>query len=269
MWHALLAGDEATLPQYLDEWMTNSGYAPPAHPAVQLLADEAGRHTFALLNEAIQTALLASFLNDACYRLSDCSALYQYACIFSDARSTTPPALREPLALQALWRDDQDRLDQIAGEGELPPTVTGWMALCRGQKDAALEAYRQLVSQYRKATRKRKLHLPPLPALVGHPAVFWQDAPDVRIDIEPGQVTLVITEAGEHLALTLRPPGISDSRGLLWEKETPTRLVVYPVSDEHRKIAGILGRELRIPAGARDRVLQSVSSIAPLLPVQA
>ncbi|BBG71870.1 hypothetical protein SERAS_46730 (plasmid) [Serratia marcescens] len=108
-----------------------------------------------------------------------------------------------------------------------------------------------------------------LPALVGHPAVFWQDAPDVRIDIEPGQVTLVITEAGEHLALTLRPSGISDSRGLLWEKETPTRLVVYPVSDEHRKIAGILGRELRIPAGARDRVLQSVSSIAPLLPVQA
>lgn len=84
-----------------------------------------------------------------------------------------------------------------------------------------------------------------LPALVGHPAVFWQDAPDIRIDIEPGQVTLVITEAGEYLALTLRPPGISDSRGLLLEKETPTRLVVYPVSDEHRKIAGILGRRPR------------------------
>ncbi|OCN20739.1 serine/threonine protein kinase [Serratia marcescens] len=510
MWHALLAGDEVALPQHLDEWMTHPGYAPQAHPAFQLLADEAGRHTFALLNEAIQIALLTSFLVDACYRLTECSAIYQYACTFSDARSTTQPALREPLALQALWRGDHNRLDQIRGEGELPPTVTGWIALSRGQKDAALDAYRRLVSQYRKATRKRKLHLPPLPsmmaaltllanhepaytatlrelahhaieegfgsgwvllqgllhecegkppqgtspeqattpligmagvwlallrywrsdtensergqqrleifrgqlatrgyhrleqdiadllhqqyrqpapplphpmstlyrrrasweyaldalsqltaaentntsrmawfltlhryqltlepreqkynrdgwtkgrplslkrlndaadtlpwllaqdrqalrhihytsaysfyghsgtytldaeaalpALVGHPAVFWQDAPDIRIDIEPGQVTLVITEAGEHLALTLRPPGISDSRGLLWEKETPTRLVVYPVSDEHRKIAGILGRELRIPASARDRVLQSVSSIAPLLPVQA
>jgi superfamily II DNA or RNA helicase len=510
LWHALLAGDEIALPQYLDEWMTQPGYAPQAHPAFQLLTDEAGRHTFALLNEAIQIALLASFLVDAGYRLTECSSLYRYACTFSDARSTTPPALREPLALQALWRGDHNRLDQIKGEGELPPTVTGWIALSRGQKDAALEAYRQLISQYRKATRKRKLHLPPLPsmmaaltllanhepahtptlrelahhaieegfgsgwvllqgllhecegkppqgtspeqattpligmagvwlallrhwrsdtedsergqqrleifreqlatrgyhrlekdiadllhqqyrqqapqlphplsalyrrrasweyaldalsqltaaenantsrmawfltlhryeltlepreqkynrdgwtkgrplslkrlndaadtlpwllaqdrqalrhihyssaysfyghngtytldaeaalpALVGHPAVFWQDAPDVRIDIEPGQVTLVITEAGEHLALTLRPPGISDSCGLLWEKETPTRLVVYPVSDEHRKIAGILGRELRIPASARDRVLQSVSSIAPLLPVQA
>ncbi|STW38645.1 Uncharacterised protein [Klebsiella pneumoniae] len=81
--------------------------------------------------------------------LTECSALYQYACTFSDARSTTSPALREPLALQALWRGDQGRLDQIAGEGELSPTVTGWMALCRGQKDTALEAYRLLVSQYR------------------------------------------------------------------------------------------------------------------------
>jgi hypothetical protein len=162
MWHALRAGDEAALPQYLDEWMTHPGYAPQAHPAFQLLANEAGRHTFALLNEEIQIALLASFLVDADYRLSECSALYQYACTFSDARSTTPPALR----VQALWRGDQGRLDQIAGEGELPPTVTGWIALCRGQKDAVLEAYRLLVSQYRKATRKRKLYLPPLPSMM-------------------------------------------------------------------------------------------------------
>lgn len=166
MWHALLAGDEAALPQHLDEWVTHPGHASQAHPAFQLLADEAGRHTFALLNEAIQIALLASFLVDVCYRLSECSAIYQYACTFSDARGTTPPALREPLALQALWRGDHNRLDQIRGEGELPPTVTGWIALSRGQKDAALEAYRLLVSQYRKATRKRKLHLPPLPSMM-------------------------------------------------------------------------------------------------------
>lgn len=101
MWYALLAGDEAALPQYLDEWITNPGYSPQAHPAFQLLADEAGRQTFALLNEGIQIALLASFLVDAGYRLTECSALYQYACTFSEARSTTPPALREPLALQA------------------------------------------------------------------------------------------------------------------------------------------------------------------------
>ncbi|MBB1585164.1 ATP-dependent helicase, partial [Serratia sp. OS31] len=166
MWHALLAGDEAALPQHLDEWMPHPGYAPQAHPAFQLLADEAGRHTFALLNEGIQIALLANFLVDACYRLTECSALYQYACTFSDAGSTTPPALREPLALQVLWRGDHNRLDQIRGEGELPPTVTGWIALSRGQKDAALDAYRLLVSQYRKATRKRKLHLPPLPSMM-------------------------------------------------------------------------------------------------------
>jgi hypothetical protein len=143
-----------------------SGVCPQEHPAFQLLDDEAGRHTFALLNEEIQITLLASFLVDACYRLTECTALYHYAGTFSDARGATPSALREPLAMQALWRGDLGRLERMTGEGELPPTVTGWMALCRGQKDAALGAYRLLVSQHRKATRKRKLHLPPLLAMM-------------------------------------------------------------------------------------------------------
>ncbi|KGT91289.1 serine/threonine protein kinase [Erwinia typographi] len=513
LWYALLAGDSGALSLHLPEVMTHPGYAPRTHPAFLLLADGDGRLAFSLLEPGIQTTLLASFLDDACRRLSDCTALYQYACAFSDAQGTTPSALREPLALQAIWRDDRDRLERIVGEGELPPAVTGWAALCQGDREAALEAYRLLVSQYRRATRKRRLLLPPLPAmmtaltllaghqpeytptlrelaqyavregggsgwvllqgllheceghppqgvppelaaspltgmsgvfqallrhwrsdtaespraqqrleifrtqlnergyrrleqdigellhqqyqqtapvfrpdqrplstlyrrreaweyaldalsqltpqesagtarlawfltlhrhelslepreqkysrgawtkgravslrrlhesadalpwllaqdrqavrhihhapsysfyghgdtlildaqaalpaLAGHPAVFWQEAPDVRIDIEPGQVTLDIAEEGSHLALTLSPAAVSDTRELVWEKETPVRLVVYPVTDEHRRIAGIIGKGLRIPVAARERVLQSVSSIAPLLPVRA
>lgn len=98
--------------------------------------------------------------------------------------------------------------------------------------------------------------------------MFWHDAPDVRIDIEAGQVTLIISEEGDQLSLQLTP-AINDSQYLFTEKETPTRLVVYPISDEHRRIAAIVGKGLRIPTAARERVLQSVSAIAPLLPVQA
>ena len=45
--------------------------------------------------------------------------------------------------------------------------------------------------------------------------------------------------------------------------------MVYPISDEHRRIAAIIGQGLRIPLTAREKVLQSVSAIAPLLPVRA
>lgn len=106
-----------------------------------------------------------------------------------------------------------------------------------------------------------------LPLLAGHPAVFWSDAPDVRIDIELGQVTLVINEEGEQLSLKLTPE-IHENQELVIEKATPTRLVVYPVSEEQRRIAAIIGNILTIPSNATDKVLQSVSSIAPLLPVR-
>lgn len=62
-------------------------------------------------------------------------------------------------------------------EGDLPLVVTGWISLCRGDREGAMDAYRQLVSQYRKATRKRKLHLPPLSAMMTVMTLLKQDEP--------------------------------------------------------------------------------------------
>lgn len=510
LWTAILTGDTVNLPQRLAEWMAGFDYGFSTHPAVSLFADDAGRDIFIRLDKDMQTLLLATALNDACYRLSDCTNIWLFARDYVSALPVVPDALCGPLALQALWRDERELLDKLEKNGALSPAVTGWAALYRGDREGAMEAYRQLVSQYRKTTRKRKLHLPPLqsvmaalmlltrdepehtltlreltlhaidegfgigwsllsgllrerggtsplspppaniagplagmsgvlqalvlywredapdpdqlrkrletfagqletrgyrlpayeirtllhlqfsapppgpvadrsplsglwqrkaaweyalealsqltpksndsssrlawllklerygaeltpleqkcnkqgwskgravalkrlhesadtlpwlvaqdrqvaqhihytsgyfydngryqldtesalPLLAGHPAVFWHDAPDIRIDIESGQVTLNLTEEGDQLTLTLSP-AIHNDQYLVTRKETPTRLVVYPVSDEHRRIAAIVGKGLRIPVTAREKVLQSVSAIAPLLPVQA
>jgi len=107
-----------------------------------------------------------------------------------------------------------------------------------------------------------------LPLLAGHPAVFWQDAPDIRIDIEAGQILLLITEKHDQLCLQLSP-SFADDEDLVLVKETPTRIVAYAVNEAHKKIAAVIGDELRIPAAARDKVLDTVTSIAPLLPVRA
>lgn len=509
LWMAVLAGDTATLSPRLAEWMAGYDYVFADHPAASLFADDAGRRVFSLLDEEVRTLLLATALSDASNRLSECTDLWSFACEEVSAQATVPDMLRGPLAQQALWRDERERLNKLEGEG-LPLPVAGWISLCRGDREEAMGVYRQLVSQYRKATRKRRLYLPPLtsimaaltlltrdepshtatlrevarhaidegfgagwsllqdllrersgtlslsppqmsgrplngmagvlqalvlfwrgdvpdpdkfrkrletfarqlenrgyqlpaynirmllhlqfsepapeqpadrlplsslwqrkeaweyaldalgqltpkssdsdsrlvwlltlepwsteiapleqkrnkqgwtkgrpvalkrlhdsaetlpwlseqdrqivrhihytsgysyyehgryeldaasalPLLAGHPALFWHDAPDIRVDIEAGQVTLVLTEDGSQLLLTLSP-AISDTQHLVTRKETPTRVVVYPVSDEHRRIAAIVGQGLRIPQSARERVLQSVSSIAPLLPVRA
>ncbi len=107
-----------------------------------------------------------------------------------------------------------------------------------------------------------------LPLLAGHPAIFWQDAPDIRIDIEAGQILLSITEQHDQLCLQLSPT-FADDEDLVLVKETPTRIVAYAVNEAHKKIAAVIGDELRIPAAARDKVLDTVTSIAPLLPVRA
>lgn len=117
----------------------------------------------------------------------------------------------------------------------------------------------------------REYHLPApaaLQRLVGHPALFWQDAPDVRIDVRLGEPALHLRSRGDNISLRLRPEGIGNS-DLLLEKETPTRLTIYPVSKELRQIADIIGAELSVPESAKAQLVEVVGSIAPLLPIHS
>ncbi len=108
-----------------------------------------------------------------------------------------------------------------------------------------------------------------LPALAGHPALFWSDAPDVRIDVAQGQVALQLTSFDSQIELRLIPDMIQPDSTVVWEKETPTRLVVYQVGEEVRQIAGIVGRKLAVPASAKPQLVAAVSAIAPLLPIRS
>jgi hypothetical protein len=56
-----------------------------------------------------------------------------------------------------------------------------------------------------------------LPCWLGIRRYFWYDAPDIRVDIEYGQVTLVLTEEGNQLSLALSP-AISAPQHLVTEK---------------------------------------------------
>ncbi|HLA30463.1 MAG TPA: DEAD/DEAH box helicase, partial [Pseudomonas sp.] len=74
---------------------------------------------------------------------------------------------------------------------------------------------------------------------------------------------------GEQILLHLEPEGVGDDEGPLLHKETPTRLVIYPVSRELRQIADIVGDGLSVPQSAKAQLVEAIGAIAPLLPIHS
>ena len=108
-------------------------------------------------------------------------------------------------------------------------------------------------------------------ALVGHPLVFWEDSPTVRVEIVAATPELVIEQAGDG-TLTLRmEPAISPSDGITLFKETPTRVKVLEINAEHQRIAEILGKrnQLTVPAAGHEQVLAAIQSVSSLVTVHS
>ena len=119
-------------------------------------------------------------------------------------------------------------------------------------------------------------------ALISHPLVFAESAPNVRIAIEAAEPELVVKSVesagaddaaedaiGHYIQLQLSPP--LNNRNIIAFLETPTRLKVIEVTAQHRQIADIIGsdNQLELPATAKERVLQTIASVANLVTVQS
>jgi|JFJP01.1.fsa_nt_gi superfamily II DNA or RNA helicase len=108
-------------------------------------------------------------------------------------------------------------------------------------------------------------------ALIGHPLVFWEDSPTIRVDIAKGEPELLVKAGkGDRLFLEFSPE-LKDGQNFVISKESPTRLKVTQVSESHRKITEIIGRKnrLEIPAAAKDKVLEAIHSISSIVTVHS
>ncbi|MEM6449927.1 MAG: DEAD/DEAH box helicase [Cyanobacteria bacterium P01_D01_bin.105] len=107
-------------------------------------------------------------------------------------------------------------------------------------------------------------------ALIGHPLVFSEDAPDIRIVVEAAEPELWVKKIeGDMLQLQLSPP--LNNHNILAFQETPTRLKVIEITPQHRQIADIIGKDnqLELPATAKEKVLKTIASVANLVTVQS
>ncbi|MFZ1643697.1 MAG: DEAD/DEAH box helicase [Candidatus Contendobacter sp.] len=107
-----------------------------------------------------------------------------------------------------------------------------------------------------------------LPLLVGHPLIFWEDTPGVRVELVKGEPELLITPQGSQWRLELSPKATL-TEPLKVVKETPTRLKVIVFNEAHRQVMAILGEGLLVPGAAKTRVLETVAALANLVTVQS
>jgi len=107
--------------------------------------------------------------------------------------------------------------------------------------------------------------------IIGHPLVFWEDSPTVRVEVVRGEPELVVkAEKSDRVTLEFLP-ALTESQNLIVVKESPTRLKVIQINEEHLRIAEILGKQNRldIPAIAKERILTAIDAISGIVTVHS
>jgi len=108
-------------------------------------------------------------------------------------------------------------------------------------------------------------------ALIGHPLVFWEDAPTTRVEIVKGEPELVVKKGkGDQLTLQFSPEP-SEDQNIVVVKESPTRLKIIEIKAEHRRIAEIIGKQnrLEVPATAKEQVLAAINGVSRMVTVHS
>ena len=106
-------------------------------------------------------------------------------------------------------------------------------------------------------------------ALIGHPLLFWIDAPGTRVELLPGEPELSIKADPVNVTITLRPQVLDNTDDVCVTRETPTRLRVVKINDEHRRIGAIIGEGLVVPLHAEKQVLKAIGAISSIVTVQS
>ncbi|HEX8615543.1 MAG TPA: DEAD/DEAH box helicase [Telluria sp.] len=106
-------------------------------------------------------------------------------------------------------------------------------------------------------------------ALIGHPLLFWIDSPATRVELLPGEPELMIKARAGNVTITLQPSILDNTDDVCVTRETPTRLRVVRISDEHRRIGAIVGNGLVVPLHAEKQVLKAIGAISSIVTVQS
>ena len=105
--------------------------------------------------------------------------------------------------------------------------------------------------------------------LAGHPAVFWAEQVHYQnpVEINIAEPQLLVKEKDSQYHISIHPEITGQD---LIAQRTATGLLIFMINDKHRQVAEILGAQgLTVPAGARQKVLDTIASVACMLTIQS
>ena len=107
-----------------------------------------------------------------------------------------------------------------------------------------------------------------LPAMVGHPLLFLEEAPDISVEFVKGEPELLVEKHKDEVRIRL----LNDisQEGISVVRETPTRFKIIEVTRKHRDIAKVIsGSGLLVPAAYREQVMAVVGSLSSYMTVHS
>ncbi|WP_199221487.1 DEAD/DEAH box helicase [Desulfonatronum sp. SC1] len=106
-------------------------------------------------------------------------------------------------------------------------------------------------------------------AAVGHPLIFLEDDPERPVEVVQAEPSLQVLEEQGGLRVRVEPP-LPENGTVAIHREGRHRLRVVRFDGQHAKIASILGdKGVKVPAAAKEQVLESIAEVAPLLTVHS
>ncbi len=107
-----------------------------------------------------------------------------------------------------------------------------------------------------------------LVAMIGHPHLYLAQSPMTPMEFVPGEPEIMVEERGDNLHICFAHPISSDN--INFHKETPTRVKIISINDNHRRIAQITGKDgITVPMAASEEVLTAIGNISSFMTVHS
>ncbi len=107
-----------------------------------------------------------------------------------------------------------------------------------------------------------------LPAMIGHPHLYLTESAATPVEFVAGEPELLVEERGDNLHIRFAQPISSDN--INFHRETPTRVKIISINDNHRRIAQITGKDgIVVPKGASEQVLTAIGNISSFMTVHS
>jgi len=104
--------------------------------------------------------------------------------------------------------------------------------------------------------------------LAGHPLVYLENAPGVRVELVKGEPEVVVSRDGAAIFIIMNP-ACSPHVEVAVIKETPTRFRLVEITEKHKALSRIIGAGLRVPLSASEKVLEAISALSSLVHIQS